>query len=315
VANVRTVTAPGELAAYPERSRGYWADALVRLLRTPAGVAGLVIVIGLIVIAVVGPAVVPWNYAYQDLDAVVAHGGPLPPGSPGHLLGTDALGRDLLARTLDGAQVSLTVALVAQLVVIAIGVPMGLIAGWRGGKVETALMRFTDVIATFPDLLFIVMISAAVVDTPFFAVLNGLLATFVAIGLIAWVATARLVRAQTLALKQREDIEAAHAIGVPEGRILRRHILPQAMGPIAVAVSLGIPMAILAESTLSFLGLGVQIPRASWGSLIDVGIDNIEGAPWLVFPPMVALGVALVGFTLLGDGMRDAFDPRTSRRR
>ncbi|MGH2484110.1 MAG: ABC transporter permease, partial [Candidatus Limnocylindria bacterium] len=225
------------------------------------------------------------------------------------------LGRDLLARTLDGAQVSLTVALVAQLVVIAIGVPVGLVAGWRGGLVETGLMRFTDVIATFPDLLFIVMISAAIVDTPFFRILNGLLATFVAIGLIAWVGTARLVRAQTLSLKQRDDIEAARAIGVPEGRIVRRYILPQAMGPIAVATSLGIPIAILAESTLSFLGLGVQIPRASWGSLIDAGIDAVTLTPWLVFPPMIALGVALIGFTLLGDGMRDAFDPRASRRR
>ena len=314
MAELRTATA-SELAAHPDQSRGYWADALVRLLRTPAGVAGVVIVIALIVIAAVGPLIVPWNYADQDLEAVVAYGGPLPPGSPGHVLGTDALGRDLLARTLDGAQVSLTVALVAQLVVIAIGVPLGLIAGWRGGLVEATLMRFTDIVATFPDLLFIVMIQAAIVDTPFFTVLNGLLATFVAIGLIAWVGTARLVRAQTLSLKQRDDIEAARAIGVTEGNILRRHILPQALGPIAVAVSLGIPMAILAESTLSFLGLGVQIPRASWGSLIDGGIDNITRAPWLVFPPMIALGIALVGFTLLGDGMRDAFDPRTSSRR
>jgi oligopeptide transport system permease protein len=314
VAELRAATA-GEMGAYPDKSRGYWADALARLLRTPAGVAGLVIVTALIVVAAVGPLVVPWNYADQDLEAVVANGGPLPPGSPGHVLGTDALGRDLLARTLDGAQVSLTVALVAQLVVVAIGVPLGLIAGWRGGLVEATLMRFTDIIATFPDLLFIVMIQAAIVDTPFFTVLNGLLATFVAIGLIAWVGTARLVRAQTLSLKQRDDIEAARAIGVTEGRILRRHILPQAFGPIAVAVSLGIPIAILAESTLSFLGLGVQIPRASWGSLIDGGIDNITRAPWLVFPPMIALGIALVGFTLLGDGMRDAFDPRTSSRR
>ncbi|MGH2463751.1 MAG: ABC transporter permease [Candidatus Limnocylindria bacterium] len=298
----------------PQRSRGFWTDAFGRLLRSPAGVTGLAIVVGLIVVAVLGPLIVPYTYYGQDIPAAVAYGGPLPPLSPGHLLGTDNLGRDLLARTLDGARVSLTVALVAQLVVIAIGVPIGLAAGWRGGAVETGLMRFTDIIATFPDLLFIVMISAAIVDTPFFRILNGLLATFVAIGLIAWVGTARLVRAQTLSLKQREDIEAARAIGVPESRIVRRYILPQAMGPIAVAISLGIPIAILAESTLSFLGLGVQIPRASWGSLIDAGIDSFTLAPWLVFPPMIALGVALVGFTLLGDGMRDAFDPRASRR-
>ncbi|MEK6191164.1 MAG: ABC transporter permease [Chloroflexota bacterium] len=299
----------------PEPSPGYWADALRRLLRAPAGVGGLGIVTVLVVIAVVGPQLLTWTYYEQDLEAVLAYGGPMPPGSPQHPLGTDALGRDLLARTVDGAQVSLTVALVAQLVVLGIGVPIGLVAGWRGGLVETGLMRFTDVIGTFPDLLFIIMISAAVVDTPLFGVLNGLLATFVAIGLISWVGTARLVRAETLSLKQREDVEAARAIGVPEGRIVRRHILPQAAGPIAIAISLGIPMAILAESTLSFLGLGVQIPRASWGSLVDAGIDNFTVAPWLVFPPMVALGLALVGFTLLGDGMRDALDPRASRRR
>jgi ABC-type dipeptide/oligopeptide/nickel transport system permease subunit len=114
-------------------------------------------------------------------------------------------------------------------------------------------------------------------------------------------------------LKEREDIEAARAVGVPEDRIVSRHILPQAMGPIAIAISIGIPMAILAESTLSFLGLGVQIPRASWGSLIDIGIDNIQLAPWLLFPPMIALGITLIGFTLLGDGLRDALDPRASR--
>jgi ABC-type dipeptide/oligopeptide/nickel transport system permease subunit len=305
----------GDPATAAKASRGFWSDAFSRLLRSRAGVAGLSIVVALAAIAVIGPLVLPWTYYEQDLDAVVAYGGPLPPLTAGHLLGTDSLGRDLLARTVDGAQVSLTVALVAQLVVIAIGVPIGLTAGWRGGKVETVLMRFTDIIATFPDLLFIIMISTAIVETPFFGVLNGLLATFVAIGLIAWVGTARLVRAQTLSLKQREDIEAARAVGVSDGLIVRRHILPQAMGPIAVAISIGIPLAILAESTLSFLGLGVQIPRASWGSLIDQGIDNITRAPWLVFPPMIALGIALIGFTLLGDGMRDAFDPRASRRR
>jgi oligopeptide transport system permease protein len=299
----------------PEPSRGYWVDALSRLVRSRSGVVGLVVVVVLVVVAAVGPLILPYTYDEQDLEAVVANRGPLPPLSPGHLLGTDSLGRDLLARTVDGARVSLTVALVAQLVVLAIGVPIGLTAGWRGGRTETVLMRFTDIIATFPDLLFIIMVSAAMIDTPFFGLMDGLLATFVAIGLIAWVGTARLVRGQTLSMKQREDIEAAHAIGVPGTRIVRRHILPQVAGPIAVAVSLGIPLAILAESTLSFLGLGVQIPRASWGSLIDQGIDAFAQAPWLVFPPMIALGIALVGFTLLGDGMRDAFDPRTSRRR
>jgi oligopeptide transport system permease protein len=308
------VAGVGEVVVPVRRSNGFWGDTARRLARTPSGVAGLVIVGSLMVIAVVGPAVLPYTYYEQDLDAVIAYGGPIPPGvMASHPLGTDILGRDLLARTVDGAQVSLTVALIAQLVVVAIGVPVGLLAGWRGGWVETGLMRFTDIIGTFPDLLFIIMIQSAIVGTPFFKMVNGLLATFIAIGLISWVGTARLVRGQTLSLKEREDIEAAHAIGVPGNTIVRRHILPQTMGVIAVAISIGLPMAILAESTLSFLGLGVQIPRASWGSLIDIGIDNIEIAPWLLFPPMIALGTALIGFTLLGDGLRDALDPRASR--
>lgn len=316
MAEARVAGADDLAPAKVERSRGFWADALRRLLRSPAGVAGLVIVTLIALVAIIAPFFIPWTYYQQDLEAVVAYGSAIPPGvDPNHPLGTDRLGRDLLARTVDGAQVSLTVALVAQLVVVGIGVPVGLMAGWRGGKTETALMRFTDIIGTFPDLLFIIMISAAVVDTPLFRLQNGLLTTFVAIGLISWVGTARLVRGQTLSLKQREDIEAARAIGVPDNTIASRHILPQAMGPIAVAVSLGIPMAILAESTLSFLGLGVQMPRASWGSLIDIGIDEMAAAPWLLFPPMIALGLALIGFTLLGDGMREAFDPRASRRR
>ena len=308
------VAGVGDVRVQPSSSRGFWGDTVRRLLRTPAGVVGLVIVTALILVAFIGPLLLPYNYYEQDLDAVIAYGGPIPPGVvASHPLGTDVLGRDLLSRTVDGAQVSLTVALIAQLVVLAIGVPIGLLAGWRGGKTETGLMRATDIIGTFPDLLFIIMIQAAIVGTPFFTMVNGLLATFIAIGLISWVGTARLVRGQTLSLKQREDVEAAKAVGVPGGRIVRRHILPQAMGPIAIAVSLGIPMAILAESTLSFLGLGVQIPRASWGSLIDIGIDNIQIAPWLLFPPMIALGTALIGFTLLGDGLRDALDPRSAR--
>ena len=190
-----------EVAVTARRSHGFWGDTIRRLVRTPSGVVGLVIVVAMILIGFVGPALLPYTYYEQDLDAVIAYGGPIPPGVvASHPLGTDVLGRDLLSRTVDGAQVSLTVALVAQLVVLGIGIPVGLLAGWRGGKTETGLMRFTDIIGTFPDLLFIIMIQAAIVGTPFFTVVNGLLATFIAIGLISWVGTARLVRGQTLEL-------------------------------------------------------------------------------------------------------------------
>jgi len=296
--------------------RGYWTDAVLRLRHSPSGMVGLVVVVLLALLGVFGPFLAPWDYRVQDLPGIMANDAqPLPPLSPGHLFGTDQLGRDLFSRTLDGAQVSMTVALIAQVVVLLIGVPIGAIAGWRGGRTETALMRFTDVMYAFPDLFFVILITSAIVYTPLFRLMNGLFMVFLAIGLVSWVTMARLVRAQVLAIKHREYVEAARALGVPDRQIVLRHVLPNAIGPIIVAVSVGIPAAILAESTLSFLGLGVQTPRASWGSLIEVGIRNAERAPWLIIPPMVALAIALAGFTLLGDGLRDAFDPKTSRRR
>jgi oligopeptide transport system permease protein len=295
-------------------SRGYWADGLHRLVRSPAGVAGLVIVGLLALLAIVGPLVAPWDYRVQDIQTVRANGGPLPPLSPGHLLGTDRLGRDIFSRTLDGAQISMTVALIAQVVVMAIGFPIGAIAGWRGGRTDSLMMRLTDVVYAFPELLFVIMATSAVVGTPWFQMLNGLLVVFLAIGISAWVTMARLVRAQVLTLKHREFVEAARAIGVADRRILLRHVMPNAVSPVIVAISIGIPGAVLLESTLSFLGLGVQAPRASWGSLIANGIENATRWPWLVIPPMVALVFTLVGFTLLGDGLRDAFDPRGRRR-
>lgn len=295
-------------------SRGYFASAVREVVSSPHGIVGAIIVGLLLVVAIFAPWIAPWPYDQQDLQAVVAYGGPLPPLSPNHLLGTDLLGRDLLSRVIDGARVSMTVALIAQLAVLAIGVPIGLAAGWRGGWTDTGLMRFADIIYVIPDLLFVIMITAAVVETPLFGMLNGLLVVFIGIGLVTWVGMARLVRAQVLVLRESGYVDAAKALGVPSRRIVRRHVLPNSTGSIIIAISLGIPIAILVESTLSFLGLGVQIPRGSWGSLIDSGVDNITRAPWLLPPPLVALGVALLGFTLLGDGLRDAFDPKTRQR-
>ncbi len=295
--------------------RGYWAAGFRRLLQSRAGVAGLVIIAALALLGIIGPFIAPWDYRQQDLQAVVANHGPVPPFQPGHLFGTDELGRDLFSRTLDGAQVSMTVALIAQVVVLLVGVPIGAVAGWRGGRTETLLMRFTDVMYAFPDLLFVILLTSAFVGTEVFRWLNGLFIVFVAIGLSAWVTMARLVRAQVLNIKHREYVDAARAIGVPGFRIVTRHILPNAIGPVVVGVSVGLPGAIILESTLSFLGLGVQSPRASWGSLIQYGTQHMTLWPWLVVPPMAALAISLIGFTLLGDGLRDAFDPASSQRR
>lgn len=312
----RRLEAPAEEQRHHARSRGFWGDAWYRLLRSRAGMAGLVIVGLMAVLAIIGPMIAPWDYRVQDLAAVRATSGrPIPPFTlPDHLLGTDNLGRDLLSRTIDGAQVSMTVALIAQVVVVLIGLPLGALAGWKGGRVEGLIMRFTDVMYAFPELLFIVLLTSAVVETEIFHWLNGLFIVFVAIGASAWVTMCRLVRAQVLSLKQREFVEAARAMGVPGHRIVLRHVLPNAIGPVVVAISLGLPAAVIAESTLSFLGLGVQVPRASWGSLIQAGAAQMDRFPWLVAPPLVALAVTLIGFTLLGDGLRDALDPRLRRR-
>jgi oligopeptide transport system permease protein len=204
----------------------------------------------------------------------------------------------------------MTVAIIVQVVVLGIGVPVGAMAGWFGGRIDNALMRFTDVIYAFPDLLFIILLSVAFRETPFGKALDGLLLVFVAIGLTIWVTVARLVRGQILALKETEFVEAARAIGVSDRKIVTRHLLPNGLGPIIVAITLGIPAAILAEATLAYIGIGVQAPRASWGSLVADGQRLILSSPHLVFFPALAIAIALVSFTFLGDGLRDALDPK-----
>jgi oligopeptide transport system permease protein len=195
-------------------------------------------------------------------------------------------------------------------VVLVIGVPVGAIAGWFGGRWDTILMRITDVIYAFPDLLFIILLSVAFRESFFGRALDGLLLVFVAIGLTSWVTVARLVRGQLLALKETEFVEAARAIGVSDRRIVTKHLLPNGISPVIVAVTLGIPGAILAEATLAYIGVGVQAPRASWGSLIAEGQKYIRQDPHLVLFPAIAIAVALVSFTFLGDGLRDALDPK-----
>ena len=225
-------------------------------------------------------------------------------------LGTDQLGRDMLSRLLDGARISVLVAFVVQIVIILIGVPVGAIAGWFGNRTDNFLMRLTDVIYAFPDLLFIILLSVAFRETPFGQALDGLFLVFVAIGLVGWVTVARLTRGQMLSLRETEFVEAAQALGVPDRKIVMKHLLPNGISPIIVAITLGVPTAILAEATLAYIGIGVQPPRASWGSLIADGQKYVRGEPHLVVLPAVAIALALIGFTFLGDGLRDALDPK-----
>lgn len=288
-----------------------WRDAFGRLRKNKLSMIGLVMVIFLAVVAIFGTFLAPYNYQDQDLKAIVAnHSQPLPPLTGGHILGTDQIGRDLLSRLMDGARISMSVAIVVQIVVLLIGVPIGALAGWFGGRTDNILMRFTDVMYAFPDLLFIILLSVVFRETPIGHAMDGLLLVFVAIGLTSWVTVARLVRGQMLALKETEFVEAARAIGVSDTKIVTRHLLPNGIGPIIVAITLGIPAAILAEATLAYIGIGVQAPRASWGSLIADGQQVIRSSPWLDFFPAICIAVALISFTFLGDGLRDALDPK-----
>jgi oligopeptide transport system permease protein len=305
------VAVQGRADAGRRSSAGLWSDAWGRLRKNRLAILGLVLVFLLLFAGIFGPMIAPWPYQVQDLAAVFAGGGgPLPPGSPNHVLGTDQLGRDLLSRLLDGARISVSVAFVVQLVILLIGVPIGALAGWFGGRLDNLLMRFTDVIYAFPDLLFIILLSVAFRETFFGKALDGLLLVFVAIGITSWVTVARLVRGQLLSLKETEFVEAARAIGVTDRRIVTRHLLPNGVGPVIVAVTLGIPGAILAEATLAYIGVGVQPPRASWGSLIAEGQKFIRSEPHLVVFPAIFIALALIGFTFLGDGLRDALDPK-----
>lgn len=305
------VAVQGRAAQRGQAGASLWRDAWGRLRKNRLAILGLVLVFLLLFAGVFGPVIAPWPYQVQDLQAVFAGGGgPLPPGSPNHILGTDQLGRDLLSRLLDGARISVSVAFVVQLVILLIGVPIGALAGWFGGRLDNLLMRFTDVIYAFPDLLFIILLSVAFRETFFGKALDGLLLVFVAIGITSWVTVARLVRGQMLSLKETEFVEAARAIGVTDRRIVTRHLLPNGIGPVIVAVTLGIPGAILAEATLAYIGVGVQPPRASWGSLIAEGQKFIRSEPHLVVFPAIFIALALIGFTFLGDGLRDALDPK-----
>ncbi|HET8571912.1 MAG TPA: ABC transporter permease [Candidatus Limnocylindria bacterium] len=307
-------TQTGALEAPATRSQkptSLWRDALGRLVRNRLAVVGAILVVLLIIVGVFGPYLTPYNYAYQDYAILVANNNqPVPPFTAGRFLGTDELGRDLLSRLLDGARISLSVAVVVQFVVLFIGVPVGAVAGWFGGRIDSYLMRFTDVIYAFPDLLLIILMTVTLRDTPFGSALDGLLLVYVAIGLVAWVTMARLVRGQLLSLKETEYVEAARAIGVSDRRIVTRHLLPNAIGPVIVAVTLGIPGAILTEATLSFIGIGVNAPRASWGKLIFDGKSWMGTQPHLVIFPAIAIALTLLSFTWLGDGLRDALDPK-----
>jgi oligopeptide transport system permease protein len=294
-----TLGIPGGAARLQQAAHGrsLWDDARRRLFRNKAAVGGMVVLAALALAALFGPRLVGFGYdEVRKADVWMA------PLTGGHLLGTDALGRDLLARLLTGLRVSLAIGLVATAVSLVIGVAWGATAGFVGGRVDEAMMRLVDVLYSLPFIFFVILLMVT------FG--SNLVLMFVAIGAVEWLTMSRIVRGQTLTLKQKEFIEAARAAGLTNGAIIRRHIVPNLLGPVVVYVTLTIPAVILAESFLSFLGLGVQPPMASLGGLIADGAQQMELAPWLLIFPSATMIVTLAGFNFIGDGLRDAIDPQ-----
>jgi oligopeptide transport system permease protein len=228
-----------------------------------------------------------------------------------HIAGTDNLGRDIWVRTLHGARVSLMVGIVATAVALIIGVFYGATAGFFGGRLDSIMMRFVDVLYALPFIFFVIILMTVTSSIAFFQdSTNKLLLIFIAIGAVEWLTMARIVRGQTLSIRRKEFIEAAVAAGVKSGPMIRRHIIPNVVGPVIVFVTLTIPAIILAESFLSFLGLGTQEPNASWGTLISQGAENFENRPWVMVVPGLFMAVTLFCFNFIGDGLRDALDPK-----
>jgi len=279
------------------KGRSLYVDAWHRLKRNKAAVAGVALLVFITVLVTVGPMFNPWDHEIPDWDNYST-----PPSlETGHVMGTDALGRDLFERVMVGGRISL-VGVVATLVSLLIGVTYGAVAGYMGGRVDNWMMRAVDAIYALP-FMFLVILLMVVFGRNIFLI-------FVAIGAVNWLDMARIVRGQTLSLKNKDFIEAARVSGATERQIIGRHIIPNLLGVVVVYVSLTIPQVILVESFLSFLGLGVQEPLTSWGALVNEGAQELETAPWSLLFPATFLAATRFAFNFLGDGLRDALDPR-----
>jgi len=282
------------------RPESLWADAWKRLRRNRAAVLSALFLAWMCFTA----AFAPWLPGMQDPAAQNLALGATPP-SPAHWFGTDELGRDTFARVIYGGRISLLVGLVGTLVSLLIGVSYGALAGYRGGKVDEFMMRVVDVLYSLPYIFLVILLLV------FFS--RSILMLFVALGLVQWLTMARIVRGQVLSLKQQTFVEAARALGAGDGSIIFRHIVPNTLGPVIVYTTLTVPAIILQEAFLSFLGLGVQPPDASWGTLVSDGARLLALFPWLVIFPGLALSLTLFCFNFMGDGLRDALDPRDKR--
>ncbi len=306
-----------EMNVIVRRQRSLWQDAWYRLRRNKMAMIGLTVIGIFALIAVVAPALAPYDPTYP----FTANGKQAPvladPAwagtqfvDPRYLFGTDNLGRDILSRLIYGARVSLIVGVIPVSIIFVIGVTVGMLAGYLGGWIDQVLMRITDIIYAFPDLLFLLILMATLRGTDLGNLMDGLVLIFVGLAIVNWVGMARLWRGQVLSLKEKEFVEAARAIGASPARIMLRHLFPNALAPAIVAVSFGIPGAMLAEAALSFLGIGVKPPTATWGVMINEGFLVFSTSPWPVLLPALCIAIVMLSFTFVGDGLRDALDPR-----
>ncbi len=280
-------------------SVSFWKDSWQRLKRHRMGMLGFIIVIIMVFFAILGPMIIDKSYSDQDLDSAYS-----PPNSE-YLMGADNLGRDVFVRIAYGARISLGVGFVATVISLIIGVLYGTIAGYYGGVTGEIMMRIIDILNSVPSMLYVILLMTILKP--------GLTNVFIVLGITGWLEMARLVRGEVITLKEREFVMAARISGVKSFKIMIKHLIPNAMGSIIVAITIGIPGAIFLESFLSFMGLGVSSPMASWGSMASEGIDAFRSHPNLLFFPAVFISITILGFNFLGDGLRDSLDPRMRR--
>jgi oligopeptide transport system permease protein len=298
VATVTPATAPLALETGHVRtgSSSLTRDAIRRLRRNKLAMIGFVVVVILLFLAIFADFITPYSYTKTNFGRLNE------PPSRDYLLGTDQIGRDMFSRMIYGARVSMLVGLGAQLIVVALGVPIGAISGFVGGRTDLLLSRFIDVMYAFPRLLFVILVMSMLGA--------GLMNIFIAIGLTGWVGIARQTRAQVLAIKEKEFVDGARAMGAGYLRVLVKHVLPNALTPIVVAVTFGIPEAIFTEAALSFIGVGINPPTPSWGQMVGEGQQYLRSYWHLCVVPAIAIAVTMLAFTFFGDGVRDALDPK-----
>ncbi len=309
------------------KSRSLWSNALRRLRQNKMAMAGLLFLGFLVLVAIFAPLIAPHNPIKTDVAAAgtyrkaawLSDPNPLRTGSWDYPLGTDSIGRDVFSRLVYGTRVSLIVGFIPMVVILFIGVPLGLIAGYVGGRLDNLLMRLTDVVYAFPALLLAIIMQISFRDYAVGKMLNGLVLLFISLSIVNWTGVARLVRGETLSLKEKEFVEASKTSGAGGLRVIAKHILPNALGPIIVAAAFIVPGAIISEAVLSYLGVGVRPSTdldapfpTSWGQMILDGSKSYTAQSWMLIAPSIAVALITLSFTFVGDGLRDALDPKQS---